>query len=193
MTGGAGNDIYVVDNSSDVVTETTGNGTDEVRTSLTGYTLGNYVENLTYTGTAAFTGSGNALDNIITSSSGNDVLYGEAGNDIILAGTGDDVLEGGDGDDTLDGQGGQNWFITGSGQDNIVFNSNSGFLHVYDFSDGNDRIDMRGTGITLANAAANVTITEFTEGGVLVAFGDDEIWLEGIMPGTVTFANDFRF
>ena len=133
---------------------------------------------MTYTGTAAFTGSGNALDNIITSSSGNDVLYGEAGNDIILAGAGDDVLEGGDGNDTLDGQGGQNWLTTGSGQDNIVFKSSSGFLHVSDFSDGNDRIDMRGTGITLANAAANITITEFQEGGVLLAYGSAEVWLK---------------
>jgi hypothetical protein len=50
---------------------------------------------------------------------------------------------------------------------------------------------MRGTGITAANAAQNITITEYTEGGVLVQFGTSEVWLEGIMPGHITFANDF--
>src|SRR5207245_367811 len=47
MTGGTGNDVYFVDSAGDTVTENAGEGTDEVRTTTTTYTLGSDVENLT--------------------------------------------------------------------------------------------------------------------------------------------------
>ena len=78
MTGRAGNDTYVVDNAGDTVTEAANEGMDTVQTSLTSYTLGTNVEKLTYTGTSAFTGTGNALANTITGSSGADKLDGKA-------------------------------------------------------------------------------------------------------------------
>ena len=52
MLGGAGNDTYVVDATTDVVTEAAGQGTDTIQSSVT-YTLGANVENLTLTGTGA--------------------------------------------------------------------------------------------------------------------------------------------
>src|SRR5213078_3305109 len=76
MAGGAGNDVYIVDVATDVVTENANEGTDEVRTALASYTLGTNVENLTYTGAAAFTGTGNTLDNVITGGAGTDNLSG---------------------------------------------------------------------------------------------------------------------
>ena len=63
MSGGAGNDTYVVDDAGDVVTEAAGEGTDTVRARVS-YTLGANVENLTLTGTGAINGTGNALDNV---------------------------------------------------------------------------------------------------------------------------------
>ncbi|WP_375158780.1 hypothetical protein [Bradyrhizobium sp. RDT46] len=50
---------------------------------------------------------------------------------------------------------------------------------------------MRGTGVTAENAAENITLTEYAEGGVFVQFGSSEIWLANVMPGQITFANDF--
>jgi Ca2+-binding RTX toxin-like protein len=100
MVGGAGNDVYVVNAAGDVVTENTNEGTDEVRTSLATYTLGANLENLTYTGTAAFTGTGNTLDNVITGGTGNDTLSGGAGNDTLVGGAGNDRMTGGTGNDT---------------------------------------------------------------------------------------------
>ncbi|WP_425287886.1 calcium-binding protein, partial [Rhizobium ecuadorense] len=66
LIGGTGDDTYIVDNAGDLVTEAADAGTDTVRTALASYTLGNNVENLTYTGTASFSGAGNALANTIT-------------------------------------------------------------------------------------------------------------------------------
>jgi Ca2+-binding RTX toxin-like protein len=99
LIGGAGNDVYIVDVAADVVTENANEGTDEVRTALTTYTLGANIEKLTFTGTAAFTGTGNALDNVITGGNGADTLNGGAGNDALNGGAGNDHMTGGTGND----------------------------------------------------------------------------------------------
>ncbi|MGO8105535.1 beta strand repeat-containing protein, partial [Rhizobium leguminosarum] len=93
LNGGAGNDIYVVDSASDVVTELASAGTDEIRTSLAAYSIAALinVENLSYTGSANFTGTGNALANTITGGAGNDTLNGAAGSDTMIGGAGDDT------------------------------------------------------------------------------------------------------
>ncbi|MBY5551549.1 RTX toxin, partial [Rhizobium leguminosarum] len=91
LTGGAGNDTYVIDNAGDRVTEAANGGIDTVRTTLAGYTLGANAENLTYSGTAAFTGTGNDLANTIRGAAGADTLDGKAGADILIGGAGDDT------------------------------------------------------------------------------------------------------
>ncbi|MFO1378176.1 MAG: calcium-binding protein [Steroidobacteraceae bacterium] len=100
LIGGAGNDLYVVDNAGDVVTESAGAGTDLVQASVT-YTLSAEVENLTLTGSSAISGTGNALNNVLTGNSGANTLTGAAGNDILDGGSGNDTLVGGAGDDTF--------------------------------------------------------------------------------------------
>ncbi|WP_064709925.1 M10 family metallopeptidase C-terminal domain-containing protein [Rhizobium bangladeshense] len=99
LIGGTGDDTYIVDNVGDLVTEAADEGTDTVRTTLASYTLGSDVENLTNIGTAAFTGTGNDLDNVITGGAGIDTLSGGAGNDTLNGGAGADRLIGGAGDD----------------------------------------------------------------------------------------------
>ena len=99
MAGGAGNDTYVVDSTSDVVTEAASAGTDTVQSSAT-YTLGVNVENLTLTSAVAINGTGNTLDNLLTGNSAVNTLTGGAGNDTLDGGAGADVLVGGTGNDT---------------------------------------------------------------------------------------------
>ncbi len=119
MVGGEDGDTYVVDATGDVVTEAGASGVDEIRTTLATYSINTIanIENLTYTGIAAFNGTGNASANTITGAAlgdtlnggvGNDSLVGNAGNDSLSGGDDDDTLVGGLGNDTLQGGGGAN-------------------------------------------------------------------------------------
>ncbi|QNM95695.1 calcium-binding protein [Chitinimonas koreensis] len=101
LTGGAGNDTYVVDNVGDVVVEssTLASEIDTVVARISGYTLGANVENLVLDG-AALTGSGNALNNVLTGTAGNNIFNAAAGDDTLIGGLGNDILDGGAGSDT---------------------------------------------------------------------------------------------
>jgi Ca2+-binding RTX toxin-like protein len=90
LRGGLGNDIYVVDHSTDTVSELFGEGLDTVRSSVT-RTLDSNVENLTLIGAAAINGTGNDLDNLILGNSAGNVLDGGAGVDTMRGGAGDDT------------------------------------------------------------------------------------------------------
>ena len=100
LVGLGGDDTYVVDSSAVIVVEAEGGGRDTVQTALTGYVLGDNVENLVLTSTANLAGSGNALDNILTGNAGANTLYGGDGNDTLDGGVGADSLVGGAGDDS---------------------------------------------------------------------------------------------
>jgi Ca2+-binding RTX toxin-like protein len=99
LVGGAGNDTYVVDVSTDVVTELANEGIDTLRSAAT-LTLGTNIENLTLTGSAALSGTGNTLNNALTGNTGANTLTGLAGNDTLDGGLGNDTLVGGAGADT---------------------------------------------------------------------------------------------
>ncbi|MGV9008957.1 beta strand repeat-containing protein [Brevundimonas sp.] len=91
LIGGLGDDIYVVSVAGDTTFEVAGEGTDFVLTSLGTYSLANNIEYLTYTGTAQFTGTGNAGNNVITGGANADTLTGGMGNDTLNGGAGTDV------------------------------------------------------------------------------------------------------
>jgi serralysin len=93
MSGGNGSDIYVVDTLLDRVIELAkiGSGIDRVNTALASYALAANVENLLYTGTANFIGTGNRLSNEIVGGGGNDVLDGGLRADVMAGGLGDDT------------------------------------------------------------------------------------------------------
>ncbi|MCA8838478.1 MAG: M10 family metallopeptidase C-terminal domain-containing protein, partial [Proteobacteria bacterium] len=158
MTGGAGNDSFVVESVSDVVIESLNEGTDTVVSSMS-YTLGANLENLRLWYTAPANGTGNELDNTIISTGANavNVLSGLGGNDTLKAGTGDDTLLGGNGLDTLRGEGGADTLTGGADADTFAYTvtGDSGVgvgLRdiITDFLSGADRVDLSGID---ANAA----------------------------------------
>lgn len=99
LAGGQGDDNYLVA-AGDMLVEKPGEGSDTVRTGLSGWTLGANLENLFYTGTGSFTGNGNTSNNLLTGGVGNDSLNGGGGDDTLNGSTGNDLLIGGAGIDT---------------------------------------------------------------------------------------------
>ena len=99
LTGGLGNDTYIVQQRYRLVVENLNAGTDLGRVRCN-FTLGANVEHLTLTGSADLTGRAR-LNNILTGNSGINQLSGLAGNDTLDGGAGDDTLPGGDGNDVF--------------------------------------------------------------------------------------------
>jgi Ca2+-binding RTX toxin-like protein len=92
------------------VTETSGNGSDTVYSSVT-FVLGNNLENLVLMGNSNINAKGNSLNNNLIGNNGNNIVDGQAGNDILDGRSGNDTLIGGLGSDT---------FIISSGTDAIM-------------------------------------------------------------------------
>lgn len=125
MRGGLGDDIYYVDDVSDLVVELSNQGTDTVYSSI-GFTLGANQENLVLQDTesvADINATGNSLNNILTGNAGNNSLNAGNGADTILAAAGNDTLTGGTGNDMLNG---------GLGDDTYVLNRSDGVDSISD-------------------------------------------------------------
>jgi serralysin len=128
MIGGAGDDLYIVDNPFDVLWEDIGEGHDTVIASGS-YTLGANIETLKAAGGCSsidLTGNalsneivGNAGANVIYGLDGDDRLYGDSGNDGIYGGSGQDVLYGGLGNNSLSGDSGNDLLYGGDGKDTL--------------------------------------------------------------------------
>jgi Ca2+-binding RTX toxin-like protein len=118
MEGGRGSDTYVVDNVSDVVIELLNEGLDAIESSIS-YTLVEHVENLTLTGSAHISGTGNDSFNTIRGNAGNNFLDGRGGFDRLHGGDGADTLLGGEGDDSLYGEAGNDRLEGGTGNDSL--------------------------------------------------------------------------
>jgi len=132
MYGGKGNDTYYVDNVNDKIIEYSKDGTDTVISSVS-YALGNYLENLTLSGTANLNATGNTLNNYIKGNSGNNIINGKAGAD---------TMEGGDGNDTyyVDNTGDKIIEHASDGEDTVISSI------TYTLGDNLDNLTLVGTG-----------------------------------------------
>ncbi|WP_333988230.1 calcium-binding protein [Pseudomonas sp. S3(2024)] len=91
--GGWGSDVYTINSEGVTIVETdSGMGFDELYTSLSVMKMDPFIEKMTYTGTADFTGYGNDSDNYIFGGSGDDLFYGGAGRDVFVGGAGTDIV-----------------------------------------------------------------------------------------------------
>ncbi|HEY0312959.1 MAG TPA: calcium-binding protein [Allosphingosinicella sp.] len=167
MTGGTGDDVYYVDDANDVVVENAGEGTDEIRTTLSSYTLTTpNVEMLTYVGSGDFHGTGSG------------------GSDTITGGSGNDVLEGMDGNDYLDlSAGGNDRAVAGAGSDAIYFGGAYAAGDIVDGGTGTDTVGLRGDysgGVTIAAGTfSNVEVLSLMTSLTATPTGYDITWEDG--------------
>ncbi|MBV8686357.1 MAG: hypothetical protein JOZ90_03640, partial [Alphaproteobacteria bacterium] len=112
MDGGEGDDVYVIDDPSDSVSEqlSQSGGFDTVESSI-GYTLPYGVERLVLTGGAAIDGTGSGGNDVLVGNDAANTLLGQGGNDTLDGAGGADVLKGGDGNDV---------YLVGSTDDQVV-------------------------------------------------------------------------
>ena len=179
LIGGLGDDVYKIDAAGDVVAELGAQGTDRVETSLARYTLGAHVERLAYTGTLAFTGTGNDLANAVTGGAGNDSLAGLAGDDTLTGGLGNDTLLGGDGDDALDAGAGVDVADGGAGTDSLTLAGN-----VADYVRGRPNA----TDIVLVNQITQESVT--VRGVEQFSFADGNKTLLELQVNTASIGDD---
>ena len=169
MDGGLGNDVYWLDNAGDVITETNGGGYDKVLSQLSHSLLDGFEELWLIEGSAATTGTGNALANkivgnananLLTGGNGADTLFGEDGDDQLFGGDGNDHLHAGSGSDTLDG---------GAGKDKLY--GSTGGDALYGGADA-DQLTAGSDGDILSGGAGNDLLSGGTGADVFVFAAD---------------------
>jgi Ca2+-binding RTX toxin-like protein len=131
LAGGIGDDVYVVDVTSDTVTENSNEGNDTIQSFVT-WTLASLanIENLTLVGTSAINATGHTGDNILIGNSAANVINGNGG------------------EDTMSGKGGNDTYIVDSANDIVIEN----------VSEGTDLVQSSIT-YTLTNHVENLTLT----------------------------------
>ncbi|MET0428031.1 MAG: calcium-binding protein [Microvirga sp.] len=167
MTGGAGNDLFMVDHAGDQAIEAANQGRDNVNSWIS-YTLPDNIEDLTLRSSGNFSGTGNALANLVNGNSGANTLGGLEGNDTLIGGGGNDTILGNGGNDRHEGGSGMDTLTGGSGLDAFVFNTTlnaaTNVDRITDFSPVDDTILLENNAIfaaigpngTLAAAAFQV-------------------------------------
>lgn len=160
LFGTAGDDIFLVDDTGDWITEAANAGFDRVETTLNNYALAGNVEAMIRRGAADFTGNGNALANAMIGGAGSDTLGGLAGNDDIAGNSGDDSLAGGNGEDLLQGQSGADTLLGGWQSDTLTGGSGAdrlvGDQEWLSSQGANDRLDGGDDADLLIGDATNV-------------------------------------
>ncbi|WP_320202094.1 calcium-binding protein [Agrobacterium sp. rho-13.3] len=138
---------------------------DTVKTALASYTLAANVENLTYTRTAAFAGTGNELSNTLKGGSGADTLSGGGGDNIITGGSGSNRLSGGSGNDIL---------IGGAAADTFVYIAQGGVDTIIGFTPSGTSHDVLAVDSTLFADWAHLLAASAQSGSDVIITADSE-------------------
>ena len=122
--------------------------------------------------------SGGTGDDRINGGRGNDTIHGDAGNDFLVGFDGNDWIAGGAGNDTLRGDAGNDTLIGNAGSDLFYFGAVTAHDNVGDFVHGEDRLDMRGMGLTSwALIQSHVTNTQ---DGVLITMDENTVLIRSV-------------
>jgi Ca2+-binding RTX toxin-like protein len=150
-------------------------------------------DNLVGTESTNYISGGEGDDTITVTGAVINYAHGGEGDDQITGGAGFmDILVGGEGDDTLDGGAGINHLHGGEGDDTFVIQAGQTSTTIYDFTDGDDQIDLSNiSGIT---GFDDLTITADGDDVVinLSSHGAGSLRLENVAVSDLD-ADDFVF
>jgi Ca2+-binding RTX toxin-like protein len=189
MVGGAGDDIYIFEDSGGSVIENFNEGTDTVITYLNNSQLGTYFERLYIGGSTGLQAVGNssATGNLIVGNIGNDTVYAWGGDDTVYGGAGNDSLYGdstGDitltGADLIYGEAGNDTLSGGDGNDTLDGGDGNDHL-IGELSAAQDTIGTM-TGVdSLVGGAGNDTLDGGRGADILVGgLGDDVYYVDNV-------------
>jgi Ca2+-binding RTX toxin-like protein len=200
LVGGTGTDVFVVKNTADIVTvasATTASANDTIQSSVN-YSLPTNVEYLTFTGTAAVTGTGNGLTDLIVGNTGADTLNGGTGIAVLEGGSGTGAhgtiikatgnqaaLIGGSAGSTLTGGAFKDFYAAGIGPDTITTGATANVV-AYNKGDG---------AVTIGGASASDVLSLGagidTENLTFTKSGTNLVLNDGVSGDSITLASWF--
>ena len=194
LVGGTGNDTFVVDNTSDIVTDTSATASNTIVSSVN-YTLPTDVQYLTLTGTSALTGTGNSLLDLIVGNTGNDTLTAgsgiaaleggrTAGSDQIKASSNQAALIGGAGASTITGGAFKDFYAAGLVSDTITTGATANVVSV-NKGDGATTLAPTTGATNVLSLGAGID----TESLYFTKTGNNLILTDGVAGDSITFNN----
>nr|WP_287326502.1 hypothetical protein [Mesorhizobium sp.] len=176
LVGGAGDDVFHVDNAGDKTIEENNGGFDETHAYIN-WTLADNVENLFLRSAANLAGKGNELANTMIGNGAANTLEGLGGADRLDGRGGSDRLVGGLGTDILTG---------GTGNDSFVFAAGHGHDTITDF-------DLSGDDLLEISGYQRYSELRQVRSDTLVVFSNsDTLSLNGVLVASVS-NSDFLF
>lgn len=173
IIGDFGDDTLIVDSAKTKLVESTGEGTDTIKSTVS-YTLSANVEKLFLLGNKDIEGNGNVSANILHGNAGDNILRGKAGIDNLFGHKGNDRLFGGTEADIFH-------FSKGDGNDKVM-----------DFETTIDDIDLSGWAAISDFATLFSHAKNDGDGNVVIKVGTDSLTIVDMVKGDLD-ANDFIY
>ncbi|MEB3233385.1 MAG: peptidylprolyl isomerase [Leptolyngbyaceae bacterium] len=126
---------------------------------------------------------GDGGNDILIGGAGKDTLLGDGGQDTLRGGNAKDSLAGDNGNDILDGGKGSDTLEGGKGRDRFVLKGGPGRDTIADFSNGQDRLLLRGFSF------GDLSITQQNQDTLIRSGSDALVLLTGIDADTITQAD----
>ncbi|HHS94730.1 MAG TPA: hypothetical protein ENK63_05275 [Rhodobacterales bacterium] len=165
MVGGAGNDVYVVDDPGDLVVEMNGQGRDLVLAWVDTvlWQHNQATEVLKLMGHDDLSAKGNKLDNTVIGNDGDNLLNGAWGNDVLRGGKGNDVFVDDHGQERMIGGRGNDLYVVDDPGDSIIERAGAGW----------DSVESTIT-LRLSSLSQNLEQLTLTGSGDISGFGNKQ-------------------